>query len=192
MALTPKQRRFVEEYLVALNATQAAIRAGYSSHTAGQQGERLLKNVEIASAVAEAQHARSLRTGITADRVLAELARIGFADIRKAVRWRSNVTAVGVDPETDAPQYRAFNEVEIVNSAEIDSDTAAAIAEVSQTREGSLKVKFHDKRGALELLGKHLGLFDQKAGGDDPGRVARDIQEAQREIDASVNGPSIH
>ncbi len=71
--MTPKQQRFVHEYLIDLNATQAATRAGYSKRTAGQQGERLLKNVEIAAAVQAAMDARSARTEITADYVLATI-----------------------------------------------------------------------------------------------------------------------
>src|SRR5690606_14509916 len=83
MALTAKQRRFVEEYLIDLNATQAAIRAGYSSRTAGQIGDENLKKPQIAAAVQAAQAERSARTQITQDRVLTELARIAFFDIRK-------------------------------------------------------------------------------------------------------------
>ncbi len=70
MALTHKQRRFVDEYLVDLNATQAAIRAGYSTRTANREGARLLSNVDIAVAISEAQHTRSERTQVTAYRVL--------------------------------------------------------------------------------------------------------------------------
>ncbi len=82
MTLT-KQRRFVDEYLVDLNATQAAIRAGYSPKTAGQIGERLLKKVEIQTGVQEAMKARENRTHITQDRVLQELSRLAFFDPRK-------------------------------------------------------------------------------------------------------------
>ena len=71
--LTPKQRRFVDEYMIDLNATQAAIRAGYSERSAASQGERLLRNDEIAAAVAEAQKDRAERTEVTQDRVLAML-----------------------------------------------------------------------------------------------------------------------
>lgn len=70
MALTPKQQRFVDEYLVDLNATQAAVRAGYSEDTAYSQGQRLLKNVEVAAFVQTAMDQRSERTAITADYVL--------------------------------------------------------------------------------------------------------------------------
>ncbi len=71
--LTPKQRCFVEEYPVDLNATQAAIRAGYSAKTAKQQGARLLTNVDVAAAIQAAMDARSERTGITQDYVLSTI-----------------------------------------------------------------------------------------------------------------------
>jgi hypothetical protein len=73
MALTAKQRRFVDEYLVDLNATQAAIRAGYSAKTAYSQAERLLRNVEVAEATAAGKAARSIRTGVAQDDVIAGL-----------------------------------------------------------------------------------------------------------------------
>lgn len=73
MALTPKQQRFVEEYLIDLNATQAAIRAGYSERTAEQQGSRLLSNVKVAKTINDALVSRSKRTEITADYVLSTI-----------------------------------------------------------------------------------------------------------------------
>lgn len=73
MALTDKQRRFVDEYLVDLNATQAAIRAGYSQKTAGQIGEQNLKKLEIAAAIQKAQAARAKRTEVTQDEVIKDL-----------------------------------------------------------------------------------------------------------------------
>jgi phage terminase small subunit len=71
--LTAKQRAFVDAYLVDLNATQAAIRAGYSAKTAKQAGSRLLTNVDVAAAVAAAQERRARRVEITQDEVLANL-----------------------------------------------------------------------------------------------------------------------
>ncbi len=73
MSLTPKQARFVEEYLIDLNATQAAIRASYSQRTAEQQGARLLRNVKVAAAIQKAQEARSERTRIDQDWVIERL-----------------------------------------------------------------------------------------------------------------------
>ena len=83
--LTEKQQRFVEEYLVDLNATQAAIRAGYSVKTADVQGSRMLRNVKVQSAIGEAMALRSRRTGINQDRVVLELAKIAFVNITDIV-----------------------------------------------------------------------------------------------------------
>lgn len=86
--LTPKQQRFVDEYMVDLNATQAAIRAGYSAHTAGEQGCQLLAKLNIQAAISIARKAQQERTGITADRVLTEIALVAFADARELVEVR--------------------------------------------------------------------------------------------------------
>ena len=158
MALSAKQERFVAEYLIDLNATQAAIRTGYSAATAYSQGQRLLKHVEVAAALEVAMAARAERTEVTADRVLRELAKIGFSDIRKAVRWGG---ASAGDPQTDAAVLSSASFVELVNSEDVDDETAAAISEVSQTAQG-LKIKLHDKRAALVDIGKHLGMFTDK------------------------------
>lgn len=142
--MTDKQKAFVAEYLIDLNATQAAIRAGYSEKTAYAQASRLLTNVEVQEAVAQSKAERSKRTEITQDRVLQELARIGFADIRKAVKW-------GVKPEASGEFYP----VELIASEDVDDDTAAAITEVSLTNAG-VKLKMADKQAALTTMLKHL------------------------------------
>ena len=167
--MTPKQQRFVDEYLIDLNATQAAKRAGYSRDTAGSQGHDLLKNPEIANAISEAQKSLSARTQITQEMVLAELARIGFVDIRKAVNWYSQTGVAAIDDadleaQVDAGDLRfaVANQVELVSSKDIDDDTAAAISEVSMSDKGSIKIKFHDKQAALVNIGRHLGMFKDK------------------------------
>jgi phage terminase small subunit len=81
MALTAKQATFVREYLVDKNATQAAVRSGYSPKTAESQGSRLLRNAKVAEAVAAGVDKQAERTGITADRVLEELAKIAFVSL---------------------------------------------------------------------------------------------------------------
>jgi phage terminase small subunit len=147
--LTPKQAAFVEEFACDLNATQAAIRAGYSAKTAKEQATRLLSNVHVAAAIAEGRAARSERTGITADRVLQELARIAFFDVRKA--FNPDGTMKPLD--------------------QLDDDTAAAIAglELSEIRDedgspiGVLKkIKIADKLVALDKLARNLGLLQDK------------------------------
>jgi phage terminase small subunit len=150
MALTPKQARFVAEYLVDLNATQAAKRSGYSEKTAHAIGQENLTKPAISAAIAEAQDKRAGRTEITQDRVLAELAKLGFYDIRKAVRW-GGIPDVAQDGSHIYP-------VEMVPSEDIDDETAAAITEVSLTAQG-VKIKMADKLSALEKLGRHLGMF---------------------------------
>lgn len=144
--LTPKQERFVEEYLVDLNATQAAIRAGYSAKTANRIAQQLLTKLDIQQAVAKAQAKRSARTEITQDRVLKELARIAFLDPRKVFKW--------------GPKG-----VTLLDSDKLSDDAAATISEVSESiteSGGSIKGKVYDKQKALELLGKHLGMFTEK------------------------------
>jgi phage terminase small subunit len=115
-----------------------------------------LKDVEVQAAIAAAQGTRAERTGITADRVLEELAKIGFVDIRKVVRWGE-----GLAVPDGAGEVRIANGVAMVGSQELDNETAAAIAEVAQTRDG-IRVKFHDKRAALVDIGKHLGMFKER------------------------------
>ena len=83
--MTRKQDRFVKEYLIDLNATQAAIRAGYSPKTANEQGARLLANASVQEAIAKAMAERSKRTGISQDRVIQELARIAFVNPQNVI-----------------------------------------------------------------------------------------------------------
>ncbi len=108
---------------------------------------------KVAVRVQEIQAAAAKRAEITIERTLLELAKIGYVDIRKAVRWGEGIAIKdGEGNETIS------NGAAMLDSAEIDDDTAAAIAEVAQTRDG-VKIKFHDKLGALEKIGKHLGMF---------------------------------
>jgi phage terminase small subunit len=163
--LTAKQRAFVREYLIDLNATQAAIRAGYSAKTAASQGERLLRNVEVQRAISAAMKIRADRTDITADRVIKELAKIGFADIRKAIKWQGTLVTEEDNPDggdTLVIKNVVTNNVMLISSDDIDDETAGAISEISQNSNGGIKLKLHDKRAALVDLGKHLGIFTEK------------------------------
>lgn len=153
--LTPRQARFVQEYLIDLNATQAAIRAGYSAATANQQGARLLANVGVRAAVDAAMAKRGERALVTGDEVIAELRRIALSQIGKAVRWGEGLAV----KDALTGEERIVNGVALVDSADLDDDTLAAIAEVRQGRDGSLSLKMHDKKGALVDLGRHLNLF---------------------------------
>jgi phage terminase small subunit len=172
MALTPKQRRFVEEYLVDLNATQAAIRSGYSAETAYSIGHENLSKPEISEAISDAQAERSKRTEITADQVLRELARVGFANLSDVTDWGVKEVAFGytddgkkLRPEDigDAAVVRYVDApfVAPINRDDLPPEIRAAVSEVSLGREG-FKIKMHDKNGALQQLGRHLGLFTDK------------------------------
>ena len=146
MPLTPKQERFVQEYLIDLNATQAAIRAGYSAKTARQVGAENLSKPDIAAAIQEACNARSNRTEVTQDQVVKELARIAFLDPRKVMSWGPNG-------------------VTFLDSKTLSPDEAACVAEASETvteAGGTIRVKLCDKLTALQLLGKHLGMFVER------------------------------
>jgi phage terminase small subunit len=172
MALNEKQARFCEEYIVDLNATQAAIRAGYSEKTAYSQGQRLLKDVEAQARVAELIAARSKRTEITADRVLQELASIGFANKRDVVRWGIKEVAFGFDDEgkrvsadrigeATVVQYIPAPFVEPINADELSEDVVRAVKKVALGQNG-FTIEMHDKVGALTKLGDHLGMWRQK------------------------------
>src|SRR4051812_18307795 len=84
---TPRRCRFIEEYLIDLNATQAAIRAGYAPRSARQVAGRMMTNDDVAAAIRAGREARSGRTEVTQDRVLLELARVAFADPRRVMSW---------------------------------------------------------------------------------------------------------
>lgn len=171
--MTPKQEQFVREYLVDLNATQAAIRAGYSAKTAEWQGPQLLTKNHVAKAVETAMAERANRTDISADRVIRELAAIGFANLTDVVSWGTKEVAVGYDDDgKKLPAGRLEDAVMIhheeapyvhaIESAELSDRARAAVAEVALTKDG-LKVKMHDKVQALTQIGRHLGMFTDKA-----------------------------
>lgn len=157
--LTAKQRRFCDEYLIDLNATQAAIRAGYSVQTANEQGSRLLAKVNIQTRIKKLMNIRSERTRVTQDLVINELARIGFADIKDFIKFKTAKTVLAYDNETGEPiiDYRQI--IEIIHCDEVDG---RLIQEVSLNSKGVFTFKLHDKMKALELLGKHLGMFKDK------------------------------
>lgn len=152
--LTPKQQRFVEEYLTDLNATQAAIRAGYSEKGANVRGSYLLANVNIANAIAKAKQDLSERTGITQERILMELSRIGFSDLRNVLTPGGNL----LDPrDWDDDTAAAISSFEVVTNSngEKDKDGRKAI-------EYTHKIRVWDKNSALEKMGKHLGMFPSR------------------------------
>ena len=159
--LDARELVFVDEYLVDLDPKRAALAARYSATVAASKAYQWVSNSKVKphvfAAIRAGQAERSKRTGITQDRVLNELAKIGFADIRKAVQWGDGFAVQ--DPESG--EMVISNGVSLIGSEQIDNDTAAAISEISQTAQG-LKIKMHDKKGALVDIGRHLGMFKDK------------------------------
>jgi len=165
MALNEKQARFAREYLVDLNATQAAIRAGYSEKTAHVQGSRLLTNAEVTAEVQRLMAKREQRTEVTADRVVKELAHIAFSDITEIVSGGAGAVLY-VQELSSLPEHvrRCIAEVSEVQSAE---------------GGGQLKVKLHSKVQALRMLMDHLGMdAPKKVAGADGGPLQVEVTTA--------------
>lgn len=141
--MTKKQKRFIEEYLIDLNATQAAIRAGYSPDTAYSIGNENLNKPEIKKHIDIAMAERSKRTGVNADRVVQELAKIAFINAMDVI-----------DPKTATIRKDALPE----DTAAIQSVKVKTFGEDGLERE----IKMADKLKALDLLGRHLGMFKDK------------------------------
>jgi len=147
MPLTPKQQRFVAEYVVDCNATQAAIRAGYRANSAEVQGPRLLGNMRIAAAVQEKAAKKLERVGLTGDKVLRELARVGFSDVRHLFTPDGAVVPLHALPE-DVSASIASVEVVLKNAAAGDGVVDRV-----------LKIKLWDKNRALNDLARHFALL---------------------------------
>ena len=186
MSLTAKQKRFCDEYLIDLNATQAAIRAGYSEKTAYRTGADNLRKPQIEEYIAKRQKELSRSTEITQERVIKELALIAFsnnADYAHVVEKKMQVEAGGalvdlLDKDGKPVMYRT---VEPVLTEELTEEQKRALAVIKKGRDG-LEVKSCDKVKALELLGKHLGIFTDKIEANVNDTTRSELQEllAQR------------
>lgn len=152
--LDNKEKRFVEEYIINLDPVKSAIAAGYSETVARGKAyswvvcESVSGNAKphVAHAIEEALRKRAERTEITADRVLKELAKLGFSNMKKFSKWSGD-------------------HMDLVDSEELSDEDTACVQEITKTTNNSgstIKIKLHDKKGALEQLGKHLKLFTEK------------------------------
>jgi phage terminase small subunit len=143
-----KRRLFVHEYLVDLNGAAAARRAGYAEANAKVQASNLLADPRIQQAIQAAMQERAQRTDISADRVLRELSRLAFFDARRLY------------DSDGAP----------LPLQQLDNDTAAAVVGLDRVAIGNEqvgfgevhKIKLADKLGALTLIGRHLGMWNDK------------------------------
>lgn len=169
--LTPKQQRFVDEYLIDLNGKQAAIRCGYSPKTAEVQASRLLSIAKVGAAVSERREKLAEKAEITQEMIVAELAKIGFANMLDYVSITS-----GGEP--------------FIDLSALNREQAAAIAEmvVEDFKDGRgedarnvrrIRFKLNDKQTALVNLGKHLGMFKDTVKLDVTG-LADELEAARR------------
>jgi len=148
--LTPKQARFAAEYLIDLNSTQAAIRAGYSPKVADREGYRLLRKAEITALVSAGKAKQLEKADLTATRVLEELRRLAFSDVRSLFDAAGNLKPIHtLNPEESA----------CIASLEV-------IIKNAQAGDGHMdtvhKLKVWDKTRSLEMLAKHFGLLVEK------------------------------
>lgn len=171
--LTNKQKMFVKEYLCDLNATQSAIRAGYSAKTASWIGPQLLGKTHVAEAIQADMNRRSAKIEISGEKVLQELAKLSFSDVRALFDRDGRLLPVHMLPDSIAA---SVSSVEVVTSRVPGTDPV----EVEYTS----KIRFWDKRASLELLGKHLVLFTDKGKDDEdtppPTRVEIVVRDARR------------
>jgi len=149
-SLTEKRKAFCREYAKDCNGTQAAIRAGFAPSGATSVASRLLKDPLVTAEI----HKRTKRltdlSNVTVERVVAELARIGFADITAMVRVVARTVG-----------RRTLTAVEMLPTDQLTQDQRAAIAEVSESDHG-IRIKAHDKVKALEMLGRYLAMFTDR------------------------------
>lgn len=160
--LTPRQQRFVDEYLIDLNATQAAVRAGYSKKTANEQGAQLLAKLSVREAVDKAKGARADRVRFTSDEILLELRRIALADPRKFFNADGSLKRI---EELDDDTAATLASVEVIERKQNirkvkdpDEGEDQLVNEVEQTK----KIRLWDKVAALEKAMKHLGLLKER------------------------------
>lgn len=153
--ITDKQRAFVDEYLIDLNATRAyktIYKSCKKDETARVNGSRLLTNANVAAYLAQRQRDLQRRTEVTQDKVVQELAAIAFADIADYVQVK---------------EYNNLSIVEITPTKDIPTNKRAAIASIKQGNNG-IELKLHNKLDALDKLGRHLGMFKgDNTGSDD-------------------------
>lgn len=150
--MSPKQARFVAEYLIDLNGKQAAIRCGYSPRTAEQQASRLLRNEQVAAAVIVGKARQLAAADLSAARVLEEMRRLAFFDVAAFFDEAGNLLPIHQMP-VEARAAIAGLEVARANLNPKDG---------KKDDEWLHKIKLAPKQHALEMLGKHFGLLEEK------------------------------
>ena len=171
--LTAKQRKFIEEYLIDLNATQAAIRAGYSKKTAKQMGAENLSKPDIQEEIKKRTQSVTEKAGLTQERVLLEIARLAFNDPRKVFNEHGDIKPI---EEWEDEVAACISSVETTTTTDKNGNT-----------DFTRKIKFWDKGKQLELAGKYFKLFTDKV--EHSGQIEVDVyqnlskEELKKELD---------
>lgn len=163
--LNDQQQLFCREYIVDFNGTQAAIRAGYSPKTAAATASRLLNNVNTQAFLNTLRSEREKRTNITADRVVEQLAKIAFMDVKSIIDWGQEervvdhkITRDKEGNETKEPIKEFFDFVRLLPKDQVDG---TLIQNVKMTKYG-MAIEMPDRMRAFEMLAKHLGVYDER------------------------------
>lgn len=164
--LTPKQEMFVKEYLIDLNATAAARRAGYSSKTAEQQAARLLVNVKVATSIQKGMDKRAAKIELTSERVLEEIKHSAFLDPIELFADDGTLLPLKQIPEH---ARRAIAGIEVL---EVFDGTGESRQLVGYLK----KIKLVSKEGTLTLAGKHLRLFADRVEVEDISGIADELR----------------
>ena len=167
--LTDKQARFVDEYLVDLNATQAAIRAGYSEKTAGQSGEQNLKKLEIQKAIRERQEELKIKTEITQEWVVERYRRIVEGCDKRL--FFNDDGSVKPPSQWSAEMGLAVAGFEVQELG--DEGLAVSVS----------KLRFQDAKAALDSLARHLGMFKDKVEVSVDESLAERLARAKERLD---------
>ena len=170
MSLTDKQQRFAREFIVDLNATQAAIRAGYSEKTARSQGQRLLTKADVQTAIAALKATRAKKVELKADRVLQEIMHCAFSDLREVLQVVDGVVSV-----------RDLESLPESTTRAIESITQVTTEDNKDVTKVRLTVKMAPKLAALKLLCDHLGLSIQRHEVSGPGGAPIDVEARNAE-----------
>ncbi len=163
--LSQKQALFCLEYLVDLNATQAAIRAGYPKRSAGSMGYKLLSNEKVQDSLKKLFAERRQRLEVTADNTIKELARMAFSDLKDFAKWGQKRVLIGAAKDKDGKRKRRksimVNFVDFINSDQVDG---AQVQQVKIDKHGQASIKLYDKTKSLETLARHFGLTGPDSG----------------------------
>jgi len=164
--LTDRQRRFVQEYLIDFNASQSALRAGYTEKNHAIMGARQLQNPFVKEEIEKRMADIKQRNDLKQDEVVAEFKKIAFANITDFIN------IIPVEYEDKKGNKKIRYDFELKDLSQVAPEKLSAILEIKRNKHGDLVIKLHDKKGALDSLGRYLGMFSDNLSVNNKGDVA--------------------